>query len=152
MSMRPDTSVAAQAERLLGLGQPKPRSLFWVVFSALLAAFAVGSILWLGLSEGWDEEVFVQMGALFAGLWLLSDVGGALLYVRRGAAWGRALRVIGHAVFLPMAGVAYLTHSWFTSPWLFIVQVGGLLLAALVLGTRATVRRARRNGAARQDG
>ena len=144
--------VATRAERFLGIGKPRPRSRFWVVFSALLVAFAGGSILRLVLSEGWDEEGFLLLGVLFIGLWQLSDVGGALLYVRRGAAWGRILRVFGHAVFLPLMVVSYLTGFWFTSPWLFFAQVVLLLLGALVLGAMAVVRRARRNGAARQDG
>ncbi len=62
------------------------------------------------------------------------------------------MRVIGHAVFLPLVVVSYLIGSWFTSPWLFVAQAGFLLLAALVFGTSAVVRRAKRNGAARQDG
>ena len=152
MSIGPDGITVTRTERLLGIGRPIPRSRFWVVFSALLTAFAGGSIIRLVISEGWNEEGYAVLGALFAGLWLLSDVGGVLLYARRGAAWGRSLRVIGYAVFLPLVGVAYLIGSWFTSPWLFFAQVVFLLLVALVFGTRAVVRRARRNGAARQDG
>ena len=152
MSMRPDNTVATRAERLLGIGKPKPRSSFWVVFSVLLVAWGVGAILRLVLSEGWNEEGFPALGGLFIGLWLLSDVGGALLFVRRGAAWGRALRALGYAVFLPLAVLSYLIGSWFTSPWLFAAQAGFLLLATLVFWTRAVVRKARRNGTARQDG
>ena len=91
------------------------------------------------------------MGLLFLGLWLLSDVGGSRLYLRRGT--GRALRPFGYAVFLPLGIVSYLAHSWFTAPYLFVAQAGFLLLGALILGAMAVVRRARRrNGAARQDG
>ncbi|MDP9458346.1 MAG: hypothetical protein M3Q60_21790 [Actinomycetota bacterium] len=151
MSTRPDTTITARTERLLGIRQPKPRSLFWFVFSVLLVAWGAVTILQLVLSEGWDEEGFMQLGGLFIGLWLLFDVGGALLYVRRDAAWGRTLRVIGHAVFLPLVIVSYLIGSWFTATWLFFAQARVLLLAALVSGTRAA-RRVRRNGAARQGG
>lgn len=92
------------------------------------------------------------LGVLFIGLWQLSDVGGALLYVRHGAAWGRVLRVLGYVVFFPLSMAFYLTSSWFTAPRLFVAQVVLFLLGALVFGAMAVVRRARRNGAARQDG
>ena len=107
-------------------------------------------VLQLILSDGWDEQGFLDVGLLFLGLWLLSDVGGSRLYLRRGT--GRALRPFGYAVFLPLGIVSYLTHSWFTAPYLFVAQVGILFLGALILGAMAVVRRAKRNGAARQDG
>ena len=109
-----------------------------------------GLVLRLILSGGWGAEWFSALGPLFLGLWLLSDVGGSFLYLRRGA--GRALRPLGYAVFFPLGIVSYLTHSWFTAPRLFVWQAGILLLGALILGAMAAVRRARRNGAARQDG
>lgn len=151
MSTRQDTTITAtRTERLLGIGKPRPRSRFSLALSALLVALGGGSILRLVLSEGWNEEGFVRLGTLFLGLWLLSDVGGSLLYVRRGT--GRALRVFGFAVFFPLAMVSVLTHSWLTAPRLFVAQIVLFLLAALVLGTIAVVKRARRNRAARQDG
>ena len=134
------------------MGQPKPRSWFWVVLSVVVAALAGVSIFRIVLSDGSDEQLFSQLGVLFVGLWSLSDVGGALLYVRRGAAWGRTLRVFGYAVFFPLAILLHLAGSWFTSRPLFVVQVGFLLLVALVIGAPAIVRRARRNGTPRRDG
>ena len=151
MNTRPDTiTTATRTERLLGIGKSRPRSRFSLALSALLVALGGGSILRLVLSEGWNEQGFLPLGTLLLGLWLLSDVGGSLLYVRRGT--GRALRIFGFAVFFPLAIVSGLTHSWFTAPPLFVAQIVLLLLTALVLGAIAVVRRARKNWAARQDG
>ena len=151
MSTRPDTLITTRTERLLGIGKPRPRSRFSLALSALVTALGGGQVLQLILSGGWDAEGFSALGSLFIGLWLLSDVGGSLLYVRRGT--GRALRPIGHAVFFPLAIVSLLTHSWFTAhPYWFVTQVGLFLLFVLILGAMAVVRRARRNGVARQNG
>ena len=150
MSTRPDTIITTRTERLLGVGKPRPRSRFWLALAALLVALGGGSILRLVLSEGWNEQGFSALGSLFIGLWLLSDVGGSLFYVRRGT--GRALRPFGHAVFFPLAIISQLTYSWFTAPRLFVAQIVVLLSIALVFGGMAGVRRARKNWAARQDG
>ncbi|MDP9476387.1 MAG: hypothetical protein M3R38_12025 [Actinomycetota bacterium] len=71
-------------------------------------------VLWLILSDGWDEQGFSDLGLLFLGLWLLSDVGGSRLYLRRGT--GRALRLFGYAVFFPLRIVSYLTHPGSRAP------------------------------------
>ncbi len=142
MSTPPDaTPVVERAERLLGLGEPKSRSLFWVAYFVLFGALSFGLFVWAVVwGGGWlGREAFWLWGALLLSLWVLADTGGSIAYVRRGAPWGRGLRALGYAVFLPLALGFYLVAFWFSSVWVFVVEA--LYVGAIVV--RVVVRVAR---------
>lgn len=137
VSEAPNTpEFVVRVEWLLGIGEPRLRSrsweAFWVAFGILVAALSAGLILWYALSgEGRSQEVFLQCGVLFLMLHNLSDSVGTSLYVRRGAAWGRALRALGSAVFFPLSMTSYLACFWFLATWFFVLEA--LLLAILLV-------------------
>ncbi len=60
-----------------------------------------------------------MVGAVFLWLYLLSDKVGSFLYAHRDVPWGRGLRALGYAAFLPLSMVFYLVTWWTTSTFLF---------------------------------
>ncbi len=137
------TPAVERAERLLGLREPKPRSRFWVAYFALWGALILGLFLWAVLrGGGWlGDEAFWLWGALFSSVWICCDTGGSLLYVRRGAPWGRTLRALGYALFLPLAMGFYLVAFWFSSIWAFVVEalfVGAIVMPVVVRAVKGT--------------
>jgi hypothetical protein len=80
-------------------------------------------IVWYALSGGWAGDAsFSVVGSFFSGLWAVADSVGSLLYTRRGASRGRGLRVLGYAVFFPLALGCYLVAFWSTSTFMLVVE------------------------------
>lgn len=137
MSEPPNASeLVRRVEWFLGIGEPNLRSrsrgTLQVALGIPIAVLSGSSILWYAFSGGGrGPEVLLQCGVLLLMLQYLSDGVGTSLYVRRGAARGRALRVFGYAVFFPLSMVSYLAYFWFSATWLFVL--GALLLAALLI-------------------
>ncbi|CAA9467655.1 MAG: hypothetical protein AVDCRST_MAG02-3303 [uncultured Rubrobacteraceae bacterium] len=149
MSTPPNAPLTERGEWFLGIGEPKPPSRFWVAYIALLSVVSLGLFFWALLSgaflpgaAGPGARFFSAWGVLFVALWAAADTGGALLHARGGgASLGRGLRVVGYAVFLPLAMGFYLAFFWFSSPaWLFVVQA---MFVGMILA-RWAVRLARR--------
>ena len=131
MGTPPNTTLVERTEWLLGLGEPKPRSRFWVAYAALFGAFGIGVLLWSAFSgDRGEREILSLVGSSFLAMWMLADTGGSLLYARRGAPWGRALRVFGYAVFFPSSVGFYLAQFWFWSTGFFVAEA--LFLGALL--------------------
>ena len=63
---------------------------------------------------------------------MLAENGGAYLYARRGAWWGRGLRAFGWVAFLPLSLGFYLLSFWATSTFMFVTL--SVLLGILVVG------------------
>ena len=144
MSTPPDTTPVERAEGLLGLGEPKPRSWFWVAYLGSLAALSLGFIVWPFASGGGRplDAGFLVWGSLFVSLWALADTGGSLMHVRRGAPWGRGLRAFGYAVFLPLAMGLWLAHFWFSANTFFFVVAALLVGSVMVQWAVRVARRA----------
>ncbi len=137
MSKPEVTPVVERAERLLGLGEPKPLSRFWVAYFVLFGTLSLGLFVWAALwGGGWlGNEAFWLWGALFLSLWVFANIGGSIAYVRRSAPWGRGLHALGYAVLLPLAMGFYLGGFWFSSTWVFVVEalfVGAIVLPVVV--------------------
>jgi hypothetical protein len=152
MSVPPNGTPLERVEGLLGLGEPKPPSKFWVAYCALLLAASLGLFFWALLSGaflpaagGPGARFFSAWGALLLALWAAADTGGSLLHARGGGATlGRGLRVVGYAVFLPPAMGFYLAFFWLSAPaWIFVVQA---LFVGFILA-RWAARLVRRRGA-----
>jgi hypothetical protein len=137
VSETPDTpGFPARVEWFLGIGEPRLRSRSWEVFSVafctLFGSLSAGLILWYALSgNGRSYEIFLQCGVLFLAVYNLCDSVGTSLYVRRGEARGRALRVFGYAVFFPLSMISYLACFWFLATWFFVVDA--LVLTVLLV-------------------
>lgn len=121
------TTLVERTEWLLGIGEPKPRSRFWVVYFALFGTFGVGVFLWYVLPGEWKEGVSISMVAsLILWLWVASETAGSLLYTHRSAAWGRGLRAFGWAVFFPLAMGCFVVAFWLISTFVFVVEAACL--------------------------
>ena len=117
------TSLLERAEWVLSLGQPRAPSRFQVVFAPLFVVFCAGGILWYTVSGRWDEgESLSVVGAFFLGLWALAETAGSLLHARGRTTRGRELRVLGHAVFFPLALVCYWAAFRSGPTSLFVVE------------------------------
>lgn len=139
-------TLAQRTERILGIGEPRLGSRFWLVYPAFLVVLSLGWILWPVFSGDAvsRDAVFLQWGVLFLGLCAVADAGGALLYVRYGAASGRTLRALGHAVFFPLALCLYLAQYWLFATWLFVVEA--LVVGAFFVSVAVRVVRRVRDG------
>ena len=142
MSMPDGTSLLGRAERVLGLGEPRPPSRFRVVFAPSFVVFCAGVILWYTVSGRWGESESISVvGAFFLGLWALTETAGSFLHARGRTTRGRELRVLGHAVFFPLMLVSYLAAFRSGPTSLFVVEsivVGGWFVwVALRLGRLA---------------
>ena len=105
-----------RAEGLLGLGEPKPPSKFWVAYCALLSAASLGLFFWALLSGAFLPGAD-GLGAPFVALWAAADTDGSLLNARGGGATlGRGLRIVGYGVFLFLAMGFYPATLWLTAP------------------------------------
>ena len=112
-----------RAEWVLSLREPRPPSRFQVVFVPSLVVFCAGGILWYAVSGRWNgSESLSVVGGFFLGLWALSETAGSLLHARRRATRGRELRVLGKAVFFPLALVCYWAAFRSGPTSLFVVE------------------------------
>lgn len=75
---------------------------------------------------------YATAAPLFLWAWVLAENGGAYLYARRGAWWGRGLRAFGWVAFLPLSLGFYLLSFWATSTFMFVTL--SVLLGILVVG------------------
>jgi len=131
-----------RAEWVLSLREPRPPSRFQVVFVPSLVVFCAGGILWYTVSGRWDEgESLSVVGAFFLGLCVLAETAGSLLHARGRTTWGRELRVLGKAVFFPLALVCYWAAFRSGPTLLFVVEsvvLGGWFVwVAVRLGSLA---------------
>ncbi len=142
MSTSDSTSFLGWAERVLGLGEPRPPSRFWVMYASSLVVFCAGVGVWHAISGRWDGSgSFSVVGPFFLGLWALTDTAGSFLHVRGRTTRGRELRVLGYAVFFPLMLVSYLAAFRSGPISLFVLEsivVGGwFVLVAFRLGSLA---------------
>ena len=115
--------LAERAELLLGIGEPEPPSRFLLsVLLAVGALLTIGALLWYALSGGREGGPgYATAAPVFLWAWMLAENGGSYLYARRGAWWGRGLRVFGWAAFWPLSMALYLAYYWSNSTFMFVV-------------------------------
>jgi hypothetical protein len=145
MNAPTDTTLVQRTEWVLGIGEPKPPSRFGLASFAFLATLSIGALIWSALpGERIDGADAPMTGITFLWLYLVAETGGSFLYARRGVWWGRALRAIGHAFFLPLSMVFYLLWWWSASTTFFVVISAFLGIGVVILAFRL-VRLARRS-------
>jgi len=84
-----------------------------------------------------EPQSFINAAVLLLVLQQACDVGGSLLFLRRGAGWARRLRALSYLLLLPPAILLYLLWSRALGPpWLFLVMLGLALLFAADLARK----------------